>query len=381
MHYPYIRRLKEIFSQKVPPVPLGFSDGTYRPDNSITREGIAKLVVIGLDLEHIMPTFYDVLYDNPFYDYVESMADRGITDGCGSSPPMFCHDESLTRGGAAKFIIRGLGEEPYYSDGLVPFPDVPTGHIFYTYIRRLKELGITTGYSDGTYHPNEYITREAMARFIVRGLDTQGVTCQYDQPLGFSDVPTSNPFYRDIQCLKELGITSGYSDGTFRPAEYLTREAASKFIALAFIQRVPGVPQELSDENNNYCISDAPIYHPWERYVLPKDDIDCIQLPITTLAGTELNAQAGPNYQVTAHNLGLNADLKIEVLAQNGSTVLASTTGQGKDGNMSLSWTPPSSGNYYIRLSNTNPFAREGVDMFLTINEFGSVYLPVITKN
>jgi hypothetical protein len=51
------------------------------------------------------------------------------------------------------------------------FSDVPESHIFYDYITGMCELGITTGYSDGTFRPGNNVTRGQMSAFIMRTID------------------------------------------------------------------------------------------------------------------------------------------------------------------------------------------------------------------
>lgn len=366
--YHDIRRLKEIFTQKG--ISLGYSDGTFRPDANAIRGEIGKLVVVGLDRDDEM--FWDVLPDNLFYHYIIEMKEREITTGCNSSAPQYyCPDEWLLRGQAAKFIIRSLGEEPYYNDGQWAFDDVGPGHTFYHYIRRLRELGISDGYSNNTYRPDQNITRAEMAKLIVRSLGVRGITCQDTQPPAFPDVPPGHAFYNDIQCLKELGITDGYSDGNFKPDLNITRAQAAKFVVLALSQRTPQQSQESSNTSNNNCTSSAPVYAAWRRYIVPGWDTDCVRLPVLAAGHmfTPSGAQTSHSnqYEITAAYTGLNADIKIEVLASNGSTVLASVEGLGQNGGTSLLWTPSNSGTYYIRMTNLNPFATtEGTDAYLS---------------
>lgn len=49
----------------------------------------------------------------------------------------------------------------------------------------------------------------------------------------FSDVPTTHPFFQEIEALAASGITTGYPDGTFRPSNYITRQAMAAFLARA----------------------------------------------------------------------------------------------------------------------------------------------------
>ncbi|HDH04199.1 MAG TPA: S-layer homology domain-containing protein [Nitrospirae bacterium] len=49
----------------------------------------------------------------------------------------------------------------------------------------------------------------------------------------FSDVPTTHPFFQEIEALAASGITTGYGDGTFRPTNYVTRQAMAAFLSRA----------------------------------------------------------------------------------------------------------------------------------------------------
>ena len=50
----------------------------------------------------------------------------------------------------------------------------------------------------------------------------------------FKDVPTTYPFAKDIAAIKELGIIEGFSDGTFRPHDYMTRAQMAVIVQKAF---------------------------------------------------------------------------------------------------------------------------------------------------
>jgi hypothetical protein len=97
----------------------------------------------------------------------------------------------------------------------------------------MYEDGITTGYSDGTYRPSENVTRGQMAAFIVRG--KFGETFTYNTTPYFSDVPASHGAFKYIQKVFESKIASGYSDGTYRPADNVNRAQMAAFIARAFL--------------------------------------------------------------------------------------------------------------------------------------------------
>lgn len=83
------------------------------------------------------------------------------------------------------------------------------------------------GYPDGSFRPGDNITRGAVAAILDRayGFTANGKTRD------FSDVPKSNTFYRDIMACADNGVINGYSDGSFKPANSITRQAAIAMIA------------------------------------------------------------------------------------------------------------------------------------------------------
>ena len=56
------------------------------------------------------------------------------------------------------------------------FGDVPNGHPFHSQIDAIAEAGITAGFPDGGYHPDEAVTRQAMAAFMHRGFGRVGLS-------------------------------------------------------------------------------------------------------------------------------------------------------------------------------------------------------------
>jgi len=75
-------------------------------------------------------------------------------------------DHSLSFKGVRIKYQRQISPEPLTAS----FTDVPTTHGFFRNIEALAASGITTGFSDGTYRPNEFVTRGQMAAFLSRAL-------------------------------------------------------------------------------------------------------------------------------------------------------------------------------------------------------------------
>lgn len=85
-------------------------------------------------------------------------------------------------------------------------------------VRVMSALGVVTGYADGSFRPNEPITR---AQFAVIAMRFTDVTAPMGKP--FSDVPATAWYYEEVMGAAGFGWLSGYSDGTFRPNNPITR--------------------------------------------------------------------------------------------------------------------------------------------------------------
>lgn len=115
------------------------------------------------------------------------------------------------------------------------FSDVPAGTQFSTEITWLADRGITTGYSDGTFRPVQPVNRDAMAAFLYR-LSGSPAFVMPARPR-FRDVPVGTQFRLEIEWLAAQGITTGYPDGTFRPTQPVNRDAMA-----AYLYRLSGSP-------------------------------------------------------------------------------------------------------------------------------------------
>ena len=134
------------------------------------------------------------------------------------------------------------------------FSDVSKSNANSGYIQSAVEAGIINGYNDGTFKPTAQVTRGHMAAFISRA---------FDLPTGtksFSDVPKGHTAYEAVSQLAAANITTGYSDGTFKPGNNLTRAHISAFLARAIQyqkgQSSPGTPvTPPATSNRCLCIS------------------------------------------------------------------------------------------------------------------------------
>ena len=110
------------------------------------------------------------------------------------------------------------------------FSDVEATHSNYTAITTLADMGIINGYTDGTFKPDNAVTRAEMAKLIsvLYGYDVATVA---KSP--FTDVADDHWAVTFISTMKDVGIINGMGDGTFLPNNEVTYEQCLKMIVCA----------------------------------------------------------------------------------------------------------------------------------------------------
>jgi hypothetical protein len=165
-------------------------------------------------------------------DFINGLYANGITTGCGTGT--YCPTQNVTREQMAAFIIRAVEGEPAACT-VAPFTDVPTDNAFCKYISRMKALNITTGCSGSNYCPSQNVTRDQMAAFIIRAVEGNPVAGYCGSTAPFSDVPASNGYCGHIKRMFELGITTGCGGGNYCPTQTVTRDQMAAFLSRAFL--------------------------------------------------------------------------------------------------------------------------------------------------
>jgi murein DD-endopeptidase MepM/ murein hydrolase activator NlpD len=147
-------------------VVAGFPDGTFRPDDYPSRGLFTKWITLGLGwnlYNPYFPTFTDVASGSDFYQYVETAHLRGIINGY--TDGTFRPDNPVTRAQAAKMLSLAKGWQ-IANPPNPTFSDVPSSHWAYAYIETAVSRGIVGGYADGTYRPDALLTRAQLAKIL-----------------------------------------------------------------------------------------------------------------------------------------------------------------------------------------------------------------------
>ncbi|MGI8317004.1 S-layer homology domain-containing protein [Halobacillus mangrovi] len=165
--------------------------------------------------------FSDVSTDFWAYDEIKHLNDEGIINGLpdGSFGP----NDNVSRAQVAKMAIESLNLT-LSSSG--QFDDVPSSHWAYEYINAAVKAGLVNGYGNGEFKPDEDITRAEIAAIVTRAFELSGNSSSYS----FEDMNSSHWAYDDVYALASNSITTGYNDNTFRPNEEATRAEFSAFL-------------------------------------------------------------------------------------------------------------------------------------------------------
>jgi hypothetical protein len=190
---------------------------------------------------------------NTFYAHIRCLACRGILSGYADGT--FRPNNDITRGQIAKVVSNAAGFND--NPGTQIYEDVPTSNTFYAWIDRLSRRGHMGGYPCGTmpsepcgadnrpyFRPTASATRGQLAKIVASAASLTGT------PTGqiYADVEPDSTFYVWIEQLSSLGVMGGYACGTvptepcdeqgrayFRPFNNVTRGQASKIVANTFL--------------------------------------------------------------------------------------------------------------------------------------------------
>ena len=123
---------------------------------------------------------------------------------------------------ALSLVTVSAGATDFDDDGDITYQEAVTV---------IAGMGIVDGYSDGSFRPDDVLTRGAAAKIIcnlILGPTTADALSASSAP--FVDVPTTNTFAGYITYCSQQGIISGYADGTFRPTDTLSGNAFMKML-------------------------------------------------------------------------------------------------------------------------------------------------------
>ncbi len=145
----------------------GYKDGTFRPNEQVTRGQVASIItsILNIDTTNVPnPGFTDVTPGKSHYHGIAALVDAGVLSGYGDGT--FHPNAALTRGQMAKILVKAFQFKETGS-AATPFTDVKSSE-YLNFINTLYELGITKGTSKSTFSPNTPVKRGQLASFVLR---------------------------------------------------------------------------------------------------------------------------------------------------------------------------------------------------------------------
>ena len=197
----------------------GYDDGTVRPNANITRAATAAMLYRLLTPERraeiysTSNSFSDVTAADWCNEAVSTMTRGGYIGGFKDGT--FGGSRSITRAQFVAILVRFVGVD----DSTCSFTDVPTSHWAYEYIATATANNWIGGYKDGSFKPDQLITRaQAMAiinRVLNRGVDENSelLNCRI-----WPDISEEDWYYYEV-----IEATNGHEYTGSRPSENWTK--------------------------------------------------------------------------------------------------------------------------------------------------------------
>lgn len=176
--------------------------------------------------------FIDVDEEAWFFGPVQFLKSRnwvtGYIDENGEHTGLFRPDNFVTKAEATKLIFDAASVD--YSDAPMPMNEYAENHWAQSVIGKAEDMGLALWEDEP--NPDKKADRVEVLELIFEVFD-QEIPNTYTRS-SFSDVSIVSPFLNLVQKSRNLGLISGYPDGTFRPGEPIVRAEVAKMVQEAF---------------------------------------------------------------------------------------------------------------------------------------------------
>ena len=172
--------------------------------------------------DEIMPISASLAKDYEGH-WAQATIEKWLNEGRVSGYPdgSYKPDNKVTRAEFVK-MVNGIIDYSKMSD--ITYKDVAQGQWYYDYVRTAQSIGYISGYSSNEFGPNDYITREQAASILTRIQYLKNNAAGADK---FSDKKSLSSWAAEaVGAASEAGFISGYVDGSFQPKRSLTRAEA-----------------------------------------------------------------------------------------------------------------------------------------------------------
>jgi len=227
---------------------------TYNPDNETYTEYNKDLYSVNLDKKEVTVTaddtdiffiaqtgknfnkavFTDTL-DHWSRNYVEALYRLGIVKG--KSKGVYAPDENLTRAEFAKIVLKAIGAETEDPDEIEdkPFRDVNLYAWYLPYVKKAKQLGLTSGYSGALFKPEQYINRAEAVKMLLAAFEfdlSYRPSASTADGKRYMDLETDEWYSPYVDFAIQNGLMQGFQKNrnlySFGPSKFITRGEMAK---------------------------------------------------------------------------------------------------------------------------------------------------------
>lgn len=166
----------------------------------------------------------------------------------------------------------------YREEGYQPlrFPDVKRSSWYYNYVESAASMGLFVGDDQGFFNPRENITRAQFVQVLYNAVAPEDYT---PGEITFSDVPAGKWFTSAVVWASELGVVSGYEDGTFRPGNFITREEMCVVLENYRQKVTEAVPEHVDftfpDDGEISSWASGAVYTSYDLSLISGDEFGC----------------------------------------------------------------------------------------------------------
>ncbi len=206
---------------------------------SYPYDGDLSLEILSDTTNHLAETFSDTT-NHWAESFIDELYERGVVNG--KEDGVFDPNASITRAELAKMAVEAgvlTGGLNFYENiSSSSFADVSVNEWYAPYVEAAYNAEIIEGTEIGGkryFRPNEPVSRVEALKILLYANGFADYTNDHDTQI-FTDVPRGEWYSSIVEYAKDFEIVTGYPDGSFRPANEVTRAEAAKILYVLFFE-------------------------------------------------------------------------------------------------------------------------------------------------